>query len=605
MILRHILAATEKPIFLSKHHRRPSATPILPSLVASSNRGTRGRWFKLVSVAVVVYWIVIAARFFFARPPQQVKAMTMLRGDSCEAQGSVTSRGAEEDQQRVSFKLRPALASASRLKNPDNTILPAALNSQLAAVRAELFDDPSPSLASAPVPARRQKCLKPETHTLPLLPTLEPLPHEPQLFFTACTTPSRAVTAAPIWRHFMTSSEDGCLVTDAQGQGDGRGMAQAKSEFGKHGLSCRMQDSSRAGERYEQRVLGNVRDAWIESERRRWQDGQALTEWFIFMDDDTWFTDAQMLRTMISGYDWREDHFFGGFSETKGNFELFGKIAYGGAGMIMSRSLVRKMQSKLDDCSSRFKDTFGGDGLISKCAALAMDVPLEQAVEEVPAMRQMDMRGDASGFLAGGIGPFLTLHHWAGWLSLFPTLDGISSIHLLTAAVDAVGGPNFLRRWVFDDGAVSLALGYAITVYRDALSPEDLQKTERTWENHEPRRPSREKKEEGRDKLTYYLSSVERLTPDLALLRHTLAPASISNTTLHHIDLLYDVRPPKPSWKERILGSSGQGATAAPSLRVHKAMEQQRERLFVEQRERDGEGFRGREKVKRVVEFSA
>lgn len=45
----------------------------------------------------------------------------------------------------------------------------------------------------------------------------------------------------------------------------------------------------------------------------------------------------------------------------------------------------------------------------SNCAALARNVPLEQVVEEIPAMRQMDMQGDASGYLTAGTAPFLTL----------------------------------------------------------------------------------------------------------------------------------------------------------------------------------------------------
>jgi len=71
----------------------------------------------------------------------------------------------------------------------------------------------------------------------------------------------------------------GCVVTDAQGAGDSKGMAKANAEFRRQGLSCTMQESSRVGQRYEMRVLGLIRDAWIESERRRWQEGANLVEW--------------------------------------------------------------------------------------------------------------------------------------------------------------------------------------------------------------------------------------------------------------------------------------------------------------------------------------
>ncbi|BGP14020.1 hypothetical protein JCM10213_005605 [Rhodosporidiobolus nylandii] len=601
MILRHVLE-NEKPVF-SPRQRRPSAQPLLPSLANSitQNRGTRGRWVKVLTVIVGLYWLATLARW--AASGKVETALLALRPESCEARGLASlAASAEDERHRVVVRVQPVPAGEPRARNPDNTVLPQSLHPVLAGEYPRLFEG-----SSSPLPverSHRQKCITPNTLQLPILPRLEPSEHEPSLFFTACTTPARAVASAPIWQHFMGASESApappCLVTDAQGQGDGKGMASANAAFRKAGLNCLMKDSGRAGERYEVRVLGGVRDAWLESERRRWQDGAPMTEWFAFIDDDTWFTDPQMLRTMLAGYDWREDHFLGSFSETKGNFEAFGKIAYGGAGMILSRSLVRKMQSRIDECSSRFAHIFGGDGLVSHCAALTLGVPLEQVVEEVPALRQMDMKGDASGYLTAGTAPFLTLHHWAGWLDLFPSRDGFSAIRLLSSAVQAVGGPNFLRRWVFDNGAVAVTPGYAITVYRDALTPESLQRTEHTWEGHEPRRPAKPKLEEGKEKLTYYLTSVERLSPDVALLRHTCTSPAVSSG-LREIDLLWDVRADQPSWTERLFG--GLRATPAlPSPRVARAVEAQRARLADELREREDGAFK-REKARREVKF--
>jgi len=84
----------------------------------------------------------------------------------------------------------------------------------------------------------------------------------------------------------------------------------------------------------------------------------------VFGDDDTWWSDAGMLREMLQAFDSREDHFFGSFSESRGNIEHFGRISFGGGGTIISRGLVRKMQTTLDRCAERFQDVFGGDGLI-------------------------------------------------------------------------------------------------------------------------------------------------------------------------------------------------------------------------------------------------
>lgn len=147
----------------------------------------------------------------------------------------------------------------------------------------------------------------------------------------------------------------------------------------------------------------------------------------------------------------------------------------------------------------------------------------------------MDIRGDATGYLTAGTAPFLSLQcvqprlpvletvrsqnantllshsHWAGWLDLIPGVDGIEAVKLLGDASSAVGGPNFLRRWLFDGGLVVFTVGHSITFHREALSPEDIARIEWTWEAHEPRRPSRRGLREFEDKLTYYLSAPHSL----------------------------------------------------------------------------------------------
>lgn len=334
----------------------------------------------------------------------------------------------------------------------------------------------------------------------------------------------------------------GCIVTDAQGHGNHAGMAQANAEFRRQNLSCTMKESSRVGERYEMRVLGLIRDAWVESERRRYQENSRLVDWFVFADDDTWFSDDAMLREMLFGFDSREDHYFGAFSETKGTVESFGRISFGGAGITLSRGLVRKMQSTLDRCAERFADVFGGDGIISNCAAFTRDMPLENLVEEIPSMRQMDIRGDATGYLTSGRAPFMSLHHWASWLTLIPDRKPLPSIALFSQAAAILGGPNFLRRFFFDSGSVEVVLGYAVTLYREPLRNDDLGATEHSWDGHESYLPLRRRKEPGREKLTYYISSIERLGPDLAVFHHSCHSPILASRSLKTFSILYDSR---------------------------------------------------------------
>lgn len=105
-------------------------------------------------------------------------------------------------------------------------------------------------------------------------------------------------------------------------------MTRANDEFRRQGLGCVMRDTSRTGQRYELRVLGLLRDAWVESELRRWRDGAAVPDWFVFGDDDTWYSDVTMLREFLARHNPADEHFFGTFSETRQNYEYFVSLTH-------------------------------------------------------------------------------------------------------------------------------------------------------------------------------------------------------------------------------------------------------------------------------------
>ncbi|BGO89742.1 hypothetical protein NBRC10512_004396 [Rhodotorula toruloides] len=586
-MLEKVLPA-ERPLFLGKE-RRPSAEPLLPHLssahAASVVAPSRpGRWTKALAVVLLLYGVATLG----TSPGRPFGWMASRRGaQACEADGLASPTvPRRDDQHRIVVRVRPASADEPRLRNPDNTVLPQAFHPRLAAENARLFSRHSSALPLAS--GHPKNCITPASHSLPILPKVESSAQDPEIFFSISTSPARAVKYAPVWRHFMLAprpttpalddisgrlrspTAPGCVVTDAQGANDGRGQAMANAEFRRQGLSCTMRDSSRVGERYEMRVLGLVKDVWQESERRRWQDGASLVEWFVFGDDDTWWTDPVMLRQLLAGYDSREELILGTFSETRGNFDMFGRIAFGGGGIVISRSLVRKMQGMLDKCAERFAHIFGGDGLISECAAWTRNVPLDQLVEEVPAMRQMDIRGDATGYLTAGTAPFLSLHHWSSWLDVFPGIDAFRAIDILSSAASAVGGPNFLRRWIFDEGRVTWTVGHSITVHREALTPEDLTRIEWTWSEHPPRREPRRALAEGEEKLTYYLTSVERLSSDLTIFKHTCSHPSVQ-AGLREIDVMWDTRSESPTWQDRWLPGWNAGTDVASGRLFEKA----------------------------------
>lgn len=144
----------------------------------------------------------------------------------------------------------------------------------------------------------------------------------------------------------------------------------------------------------------------------------------------------------------------------------------------------------------------------------------------------MDFRGDASGFLSSGFTPFISLHHWVGWLDLIPGRQGIEVISLLRQGAEAIGGNNLLRRFVWDEGRVTWSAGYSVIVHRDSLSEDDLRRTEHTWQEFQPRRPSRSPRIEGVEKLTYYITAVEKISNTVSIFTHTCTHPSVENGEL-------------------------------------------------------------------------
>lgn len=145
-----------------------------------------------------------------------------------------------------------------------------------------------------------------------------------------------------------------------------------------------------------------------------------------------------------------------------------------------------------------------------------------------------------------------------------------------------------MRRWIFDGGRVAWSVGYSVTVYKEAmtermlgevvswplslrLSPPLLARVEQdafasyssirltlipisnfsltlsllasqehTWSGFAPHRPSRPALLEGTQKLTYFLTSVEALSPGRTLFRHTCPHAEVRGG-LREIDIVWDV----------------------------------------------------------------
>lgn len=279
--------------------RRQSQIPLLglsmpiggESTSTTSRRLIRNRWVKLLVGSVAVLWVLsyIASRDKGSTISLWSESM-FGKVNGCEAKGEFSRWRSEDEQRRLTIRIQPQ-ADGKATENPDNTILTQPFHPILSSQLPSFFDNSSDYLPPASLSLHDQTCTTPATHSLPLLPKSRVTSSSPTIFFSVCTAPERALTYAPVWKHFMSAPEfvkgeeeaslpaPGCVVTDAQGTGDSKGMSKANAEFRRQGLSCTMKESSRVGQRYEMRVLGLIRDAWVESERRRWQEGARLVEW--------------------------------------------------------------------------------------------------------------------------------------------------------------------------------------------------------------------------------------------------------------------------------------------------------------------------------------
>lgn len=336
--------APATPHLLTRRH--PSAQlDQLPKPPQHSTRHVQRRPRRtarcVLAVLTALGTVVAVVTFLRAGGPRRGgDATARLYGDkrrSCEARGMLTPAvNGIDDAQRVVVRVTPrrsALSSEAAFVH-ENSIQARSFHPVLSSRAAHMFAGASETgVASAPDDQTRDDggCLRPAVHVLdfkarPVLAAGQ----SPKLFFALCTSAERAIRHAQTWAHFMlnpAASSDlpppGCVVTDAQNTRDLNGMSRADDEFRRHGLGCVMRDTSRTGQRYEARVLGLLRDAWVESELRRWRDGSTAPDWFVFGDDDTWYSDPAMLRAFLARHDPAEEHFFGAFSETRQNYEYF------------------------------------------------------------------------------------------------------------------------------------------------------------------------------------------------------------------------------------------------------------------------------------------
>lgn len=191
------------------------------------------------------------------------------------------------------------------------------------------------------------------------------------------------------------------------------------------------------------------------------------TKWACIIDDDTFFPSMPALTSALSEYDHTKSLYIGGLSEGLPQIAVFGLIAFGGAGVFLSRPLLSEVNAFYDECE---RMDYTGDRRIANCIYLYTQTRL--TVDH--RLHQLDLKNDASGFFESGRELPLSVHHWKSWFKAdMPKLSTISSL---------CGDSCLLRRFHFKDNWV-LTNGFSVVQYGYPIDSKDIT-MEMTWEDH-------------------------------------------------------------------------------------------------------------------------
>ncbi|KAJ6151315.1 hypothetical protein N7470_007909 [Penicillium chermesinum] len=159
------------------------------------------------------------------------------------------------------------------------------------------------------------------------------------------------------------------------------------------------------------------------------------TTWLGFSDDDTFFLSLPTIAKELKLFDEKKKHYIGSLSEASWQVDTFGHIAFGGAGVFVSKPLLDVLMNHYDECQSWGEQP--GDQKLGQCIQRFGDTPLTLW----PSLYQMDMTDPVDGVYESGR-KIESMHHWNSWY----TKDVVK----MTTVAAAAGRKSVLRRWVFD-----------------------------------------------------------------------------------------------------------------------------------------------------------
>jgi hypothetical protein len=308
-----------------------------------------------------------------------------------------------------------------------------------------------------------------------------------KLLFGLATTVDRLDRLLPSLLYSYGNTKAGLIVLVPESDDD---LEKQETYFRNRGLDLTLIASPLD---FTARYFGMV-EAFTEHIRKH----RPHTTWVGFSDDDTFFLSLPTIAEELKLFDEKKKHYIGSLSEASWQVDTFGHIAFGGAGVFVSKPLLDVLMKYYDECQSWGEQP--GDQKLGQCIQRFGDTPLTLW----PSLYQMDMADPVDGVYESGR-KIESMHHWNSWY----TKDVVK----MTTVSAAAGRKSVLRRWVFDqeetvNNATGETLrhfwvmtnGYSLVKYTyDESVPDDainFDATEKTWpedpRGYEDLRPAEE-----------------------------------------------------------------------------------------------------------------
>ncbi|KAI3790832.1 hypothetical protein L2E82_04183 [Cichorium intybus] len=190
--------------------------------------------------------------------------------------------------------------------------------------------------------------------------------------------------------------------------------------------------------------------------------------WYIMGDDDSIFF-VDNLVDELSKYDHTKYIYIGGHSESIMSNQIYSyDMGFGGAGLILSYPLAKMVQNNLEDCFRRYPYLNSADLILMTCVN---DFGVSMTTHQ--GLHQMDLRGDASGFLSAHPKvPLLSLHHFDHIDPIFRSMDRAESTKHLMNAAD-VDQSRFVQQTICYNRKLnwsfSVSWSYSVHIYEKVI----------------------------------------------------------------------------------------------------------------------------------------